>query len=346
LPVIVATRGGGRPPGSVGMLLERVRESAATPFQGLAESSGTLNVPGASTFSDEADLLGGTNRLRVWYAGPRRYRVDTLSVGGERDLYRDGDVTWAWDSDRRTAVRSTGVTGFPLPAASDVTPPELGRRLLADVDPARARAGTTRRIAGRPASGIVVEPRDPRSLVGRVSVWVDDASGLPLRVEVERIGAARPAFRAGFLDLTFAPPGAAELSFTPSRDPTADVSDDPGQADMRRAPYRLPSRLAGLARRGDASPYVTTYGDGFALLSVASVSLETARGLRSRIDTPQRPPLSGAFGNASVVSSPLLTGLVLATPDRGWLLAGTVPQGVLTAAASELVLHPPPGVGP
>ncbi len=41
-----------------------------------------------------------------------------------------------------------------------------------------------RRVAGRSAAGLRLVPADPASTIARVDVWADEASGLPLRVEV------------------------------------------------------------------------------------------------------------------------------------------------------------------
>ena len=50
-----------------------------------------------------------------------------------------------------------------------------------------------RRVAGRNAAGLRMTPADPASTVGRVDIWADPSSGLPLMVEIFGRGSARPA---------------------------------------------------------------------------------------------------------------------------------------------------------
>jgi hypothetical protein len=324
----------------VGVLLGRVRASVSVPFQGYAQASGHLDLPDVDQFADEVNLLSDTSRLRIWYSGTDHYRVDTISAVGEKDVYQDGTTGWVWDSGRRTAVRSTGEPAVPLPQAPDVTPPALGRRLLAEARPAQVREAGARRIAGRDSLGLVVAPADPRTLVGTVTVWVDPGSGLPLEVDVTAVGGHAPAFRAGFLDLSMGRPPAGVLTFDPYRDRDARVSDD-NQNSAPRLPFGLPEQIAGLRRRdnspGAARSDVTTYGDGYALVAVVPVDGGTARAVRGRLDAPSRPPVTGAYGEGSLITSPLLTGLVVGAGRRGWLLTGSVPPSVLESMATELV---------
>lgn len=346
LPAIVAAIPASPARRPVPVLLAEVDGSAATPYEGLAESSGRLSLPDLDSFTDQASLLGDTSRLRIWWDGPARHRVDTLSAAGEKDVYQDGTTRWRWDSGPRQAFHREGRAPFPQPEPDDVTPPALARRLLAQIRPDQARPAPPRRIAGRDTRGLVAQPQDPRSLVGRVAVWVDATSGLPLAAEVGPVGGGRPAFRTAFLDLRLGHPAATHLTFRPGRDPTATVEDDTRPDAGRRPAFRMPDHLAGLPRRGDPRPYVSTYGDGVALVSVVPVQLETALTIRGQLDAPQRPPVRGPFGQASPVRAPLLSGLVLGAGDRGWLLAGTVTPAVLEGMAAALVRTPPPPGAP
>lgn len=344
LPAIVAAIPASPSRRPVPALLDQARGSAATPYEGLAQSSGRLDLPDVGALTDQTNLLSDTSTLRIWWDGPARHRIDTLSTAGEKDVYQDGNARWQWDSGQRQALSREGSAPFPQPEADDVTPPALARRLLAQIRPDQARPAPSRRVAGRDALGLVVEPRDSRSLVGRVGVWVDVGSGLPLSVEVTPVGGGRPAFRTAFLDVGLGRPAAARLAFQPDRDPTATVEDDTRPDAGQRPVMRMPGGLAGLRKRSDPRPYVATYGDGVALVSVVPVQLDTALTIRRRLDAPPaRPPARGPYGEGSLVTVPLLSGLVLGAGDRGWLLAGSVTPPVLEQMATVLVRTPPPG---
>ena len=69
------------------VLLARVRSSATVAFSGYAEANGTLAVPDVPQLGDLPALLGGTTRLRAWYAAPDRWRVDTVKPAGEDGTY-------------------------------------------------------------------------------------------------------------------------------------------------------------------------------------------------------------------------------------------------------------------
>ena len=70
-------------------------------------------------------------------------------------------------------------------------------QLTADQLRARILASTDESFAGyRSAAGLRMTPADPASTVGRVDIWADPSSGLPLMVEVFGRGSGRPACKA------------------------------------------------------------------------------------------------------------------------------------------------------
>ena len=62
-------------------------------------------------------------------AGPRDWRVDTLSPSGESDLTRDEDGGWTWDSADRRGTRLTGALDVRIPQPPALVPTSLGNRL-------------------------------------------------------------------------------------------------------------------------------------------------------------------------------------------------------------------------
>jgi hypothetical protein len=185
------------------------------------------------------------------------------------------------DSGGRTTIY---VNGPPvrLPRAADLVPPELGRRLLGGVQPGdRLTRRPARRVAGVDAAGLRVVPADPHTTIGRVDVWADPRTGLPLRVEVTPRGLAAPILVTRFLDLRLAAPPASVLTppvprpglgFTATNAP--DIAGE--FATVLLGP--LPDTLAGRARSGTPLARVAgtgAYGTGFTQFVVLPVPRQT-----------------------------------------------------------------------
>src|SRR6266536_3922920 len=178
--------------GAVALLASLPALVAAVPYQGYAESRAGLGLPDLPAVGRQAALLGGTTRIRAWVASPTDWRVDELTPIGERDLYHDASGTLEWDSGSHRVERTVGepVVRFARPA--DLLPPELGRRLAAAASAGEVRLGRPRRVAGVNALGLRISPRSPATTVGRVDLWADPSSGLPVRVELTARGAGVP----------------------------------------------------------------------------------------------------------------------------------------------------------
>src|SRR5207237_2996735 len=92
---------------------------------------------------------------------------------------------------------------YRLPRAADLVPPALAQRLLSEGGrQARFSVIAPVRVAGRSASGLRMTPADPASTVGRVDIWADPSSGLPLMVEVFGRGSARAALESKFFQVS------------------------------------------------------------------------------------------------------------------------------------------------
>jgi hypothetical protein len=338
LPALVAALPAHPDRPAVPALLARIRASAGVPYVGYAESSGRLDLPDVGIAEDQARLAGETSRLRVWYAAPDRHRVDGLELATERDLYRDGDDGWEWESGEQRATRVVGFAGTRLPDLAEALPPDLGRRLLRGLPAAAVRVAGAARVARRDTLRLVVDHRDPDSLIRRVRLWADPLTGLVLRVEVEPVTGGPAAFRSSFLDLDLRAPDPRRLVFTPP--PDARVRLREGAGPDAPPAYAFPDRLAGLPRRSSTAT-VTTYGRPLGVVGVLAADPFLAARIRSRLDSPARPPVRGGFGEGTLVLAPLLTLLVVSSADRGYLLFGPVPRGTLERVATELVRTPP-----
>jgi hypothetical protein len=325
----------------VATLLSEVRASAGIKYTGLASSSGGLQIPDFGVGGDVPALISQTNRLRAWWDGPAHYRVDRETFAAESDVYVTGNQIWTWDSDHRIALLTAGKPQVPLPGPQDALPPNLARRLLEQAKPADLQPAGARRIAGRTVLAMTWTPNDPLSTIGRVKVWVDQDTGLPMSVEVRTVGGGR-AFSSSFLDIHLAAPNPSALVFDPSKDKSNPIIEntEPGAPDAAQATFHLPGIIAGLLQRSKPSPLIATYGFGASIVAVTALDPPAAAALRQQIDSPGHPPIKGAFGVGSLIQSPLVTGLIFATAKNGYVLLGTVTRVQIEAMALDLVRHP------
>jgi len=197
LPVSVPTL-------TASQLRGRILASAQESYAGYAESNATFGLPPLAGLTGLTSLLDGVTKMRVWQATPTRWRVDVLSDSGERDTYQLGRRSYIWDSGAELLTEVRGRQTFRLPRPADLVPPALALRLLSEAGrQARFSVIAPLRVAGRSAAGLRMTPADPASTVGRVDIWADPASGLPLMVEIfGRGGSARPALESKFFQVS------------------------------------------------------------------------------------------------------------------------------------------------
>ena len=321
-------------------LLARMQASRSTPYQGYAESSGTLALPTTDQLNDLSTLLSGRCLMRVWWRSATDWRSDTDTPAGEHSTRTTSAGTLVWDyEDNRVGVSAPGAANtVRLPQDTDTLPPALAARMLSEATADELSALPARRVAGRAAEGLELRPSDALSSVGRVDVWADAASGIPVLVEVFGRSADLPAMSSTFLDFSDAAPTAGDLAFTaPPRARVRSVArtDFVGQIARFGGP-RPPETLLGFTRSTPGAGLATIgeYGDGVTQLVVSAVSAQLAGSLRDSLRLA-----SGAreLPEGLVVSvGPL--GLLLTTSRGGttWLVAGTVTADGLARAATEL----------
>ena len=321
-------------------LRRRVLGSAAQPWTGLAEATGRLALPDLPALESTTALLADVTRVRGFVAGPDRWRADTLTPVGERDVYRLGGREYVWDFGFDQLTELTGRPALRLPRAADLLPPELGRRLLglAPADPVTPLPA--RRVAGRDAAGLRLTPADPDTTVGRVDVWAEPSSGLPLRVEVApRTGL--PLLVSELQDVDLRAPDDAAL--VPPRPPGSGrvraAAGDLGGALRRLDAAPAPRRLAGRDRvrlDGDDLPGVGVYGAGLAGFVLVPVSRGIAGRVLDGAAAAGGVPTEIPRGRAVTVTTPLLSLAVRSGRSGAFLLVGTVRPEVLQRAVGEL----------
>jgi hypothetical protein len=332
---------GGREDTSAAALLARMRSSWSHPYAGYAESTGSLALPVSDQFDAVATLLGGRTQLRVWWRAADDWRADTLSPTGEHSTRASPQGVSVWDfEENRVTLTVAGRPGeVRLPQDADVLPPQLAARLLADADPAEVTGLPARRVAGRAADGLRLRPSAPLSSIGRVDVWADRASGIPVLVEVFGRTAGVAALSSTFLDFTPTTPSARDTQFQPppgSRLRTGTRFDVVGIV-RQFSPANPPDELLGLSRT--ASPAgldaLGQYGRGVTQVVVAALPAGLAGSLRGQLRV--------AVG-VSTLSEGLAVSVgpvALLLTDRGatgqdWLVTGTVTPEGLARAATEL----------
>ncbi|GEL24659.1 hypothetical protein PSU4_36130 [Pseudonocardia sulfidoxydans NBRC 16205] len=322
-------------------LRARIRASAAQPYTGFAEASGRLGLPDLPQLGQAIALFTGTTRIRVFHAGPQRWRVDELTAAGERDIYHLDGVESSWDFGSQRLTRIVGTTSVRLPRAADLLPPDLARRILAAAPDDPVEALPDRRVAGRAAAGIRVTPADPDTTVAHVDVWADATSGLPLRVEITgRADPGRPVLTSELTSVDLTAP--ADDVLVPTVPPGATAAEVPA-ADLAGAlrvlgPSAPPGELAGRGRlpRFPDLPGIGVYGTGlggFVLVPVTGrIAAQAVDGAAAAGGVPVTVPT----GRAVAVSTPLLSVVIRAGGRRGALLVGTVSPAVLARAVTEL----------
>jgi outer membrane lipoprotein-sorting protein len=215
-------------------------------------------------------------------AGPRLPalgRAGTSSPGGSFFSPNKANRT----SSRSQAYHSTlSVTTSQAEAFSAAgsqhaapTPQAVARSVLAMLGPTTTVSVQSNvMIAGQAAYQLVLAPKNPGSLIGRVSIAVDAGRYLPLRVQVFARGAASPAYQIGFTSISFARPAASNFTFTPP--PGAKVKTE-----------RLPAGPFG-SRPGGFPRGIGTYPGGPQGSSMPSGSISVAPGLPTPTGTPPK----------------------------------------------------------
>ena len=344
LPVIASALPVSVPRLTASQLRARILASADEPYAGYAESNATFGLPPVAGLTGLTSLLNGVTKMRVWQATPTRWRVDVLSDAGERDTYQLGGYrSYIWNSGDQLLTEIRGPQTYRLPHAADLVPPALALRMLSE---AGRQAGFSViapvRVAGQSAAGLRVTPTDPASTVGRVDIWADPSSGLPLMVEVFGRGAARPALESLFFQVSPWHPDPRVLTPTRAAGTGFTVTNAGNLAGALRnvALVALPAELAGRIRLPVQAGFETigAYGGGLTTFVVIAIRGSASDNLIPDVVSAGGTPLAIAGGAGAEISAPLINAVLVRPP--GWfftfLLAGTVSTDLLGQAAAEL----------
>ena len=320
-------------------LRTRIR-TTVPPYVGYAESNGRLGLPQIPQLESTVGLLTGTTRIRAYVAAADSWRADELTPTGEHGVYRVGSAEFLWDFEANQLTRVLGIAAARLPRAADLLPPDLARRLLAVAATDPVGPLPSRRVAGRDAVGLRVTPADPQTTVGRVDIWADPTTALPLRVEVA--GRTGPTLLSTeLLEVTDGPPDPAVLRpLAPpgAGDITAQAVDLAGALKVLNAPPP-PPQLAGRRRvtlPGSPLPGVGVYGTGLAAFVLVPTSRDIAERAVESATAAGGVRVTVPSGRAARVSTPLLSVAVRTRGRGGSLLLGAVDPPVLDTAVAAL----------
>ncbi len=320
-------------------LLARLGQAPEQGWSGYVETTGTLQLPAAGDLDDLGSLLGETTRLRVWWRGPGSWRVDRLLTAGESDLRHQDGLTVAYSYEAQEAEVSRD-PDIRLPRTSDLLPVELARRFVVDVDPAAVTALAPRRVAGVDAAGLAVDgaAADERTTIGRVEVWLDPATGVPLLLRAWARGGedGPPAFSSEVRDYERGVPPASVVGLEPTPETEVERVDvlDIADAASQYAPLRPPTQVAGLALQPSSSGAVGVYGDGLTQVIAIPLRDQEADPLREQVAvTPDAVATSATIG---ALAGPLGVLVGGRSGEGGWLVAGTLELPALRAAEADL----------
>jgi hypothetical protein len=319
-------------------LAKRIDVSDRVPFSGEVRSVGALDLPlGAGGFGGLSRLVGGSTDLRVWWRGQQDWRIDRMRTTGETDTLRDGGLSVRWDYEEGTA-RFTAWSSIRLPDDVDVVPANLASRLFDGVRRSEVSALPARRIAGHSAAGVRLSPGDDRSSISRVDVWADARTGLPLRVDVYDGVRDRPVLTSSLTSLDLGMPPASSTRFTlgSGLDFVQGTTFDEAAAANAFAPFTLPERIAGLARRGEevAQGAVGVYGRGTTALVAIPMRDSIAGSLAKQIGRSAAATHDG--DDVGLEVGPVSV-LLVQSPKANFLLTGTVTPETLSTASSDLL---------
>jgi hypothetical protein len=220
---------------------------------------------------------------------------------------------------------------------TDVTPQALAQQLLDAIGPTTiTTVGNTATVAGRSAYDLRLAPKTADSLVKQADLFVDAATGLPLRVTVLARGASHPAIDVGFTSITLAAPPARVFTFRAPRGAKVNETPVPQGVgpDIWHGDPGLDRDLTKHSMRPGASANGTrVLGTGWAsvleIRGLPSPALgdERLRGLLQRARSAK-----GAFGTGRLLTTALLT--VLITDDGRVFVGAVTPEALVRTANS------------
>lgn len=312
-------------------VLALVQEKDVDAFSGTVEQTSNLGLPDlsaldasggngarnddggeASPASAAMELVTGSHTAQVFVNGPDQSRLQVLDRLEERNVIRNGDDLWYYNSDENEAIHAT-LGDHEKPDGGTQAPHDLAAHFLEKVDPStEVTVGSDRMVAGRAVYDLILTPRSADTLVGSVTVAVDGETGLPLGVTVAAAGSSDPAFSSAFTDISYEVPDESLFDFTPP-DGAALTEVDP--KDHQRGGH--PDKEAAEAEKP------TVVGQGWNAVVVVPAGQQQIPEELAQLSTP--------IDGGQLLSTTLVNVLLA---DDGRILAGSVTVERLQAVAA------------
>lgn len=343
----MATASVNLPHKSAAQIVALAQKSGGSSFSGTVEQTANLGLPDLSSLqgaqggsgdsgsvSDIVSQLSGTHKARVFASGSNKSRIQTLDQLSERDVIRNGDSVWAYDSSSKKAVHATIPSSGDrsLPSAVPSSPTDIADQVLAQIDDyTTVTTSSNVRVAGQKAYQITLTPKnDTTTLVGDVTLAVDASTGIPLRAAITAAGQTDPAYSVAFTSIDYSTPSASTFAFTPPKGTAVKTITAPTSASSSKHfvhPGAV-SREDGVAK-SEAEPTVT--GTGWS--TVVGLTLPAGDTLAlSGSQAGMLHQVTTAVAGGRLLQTSLVS--VLLTDD-GHVYVGAVKPSALEAAAGE-----------
>ncbi len=358
LTPMAASADSGLEPRTAEELLVALAEPGAAAVSGTVATSADLGLPGLPMgmrpSSGPMALTSGESTLRVWTDGPERQRLALIERASETTVVRNGQQAWVWSSADATADRyllpergakGPDASGLPPGLELPSTPQEAAAMALEAIDPTTevttSGVGT---VAGRDVHELVLTPRDPETLVARVTVSMDAETNVPLRVRVHSTSIPDPAIEVGFTSVDYRTPDPSLFEFTPP--PGATVTEHDATSGTPDADASMADMPAGgeptVVGEGWSTVVITELPvDSLADLAEAGMRASAGEGYPRGADAAATalaliealPAESGAWGTGRVLRGTLFS--VILTEDGRVAVGAVSPEALGAALAAQ-----------
>ena len=319
-------------------LIALVASSKVHSLSGTIEQTSDLGLPtlptvGAgsnSSASSTLELLTGSHTANIFLDGNSSARIQVLDQLAERDVIRHGSDVWIYDSKKHTAEHakiSAKQHGLPAKKSPMATPSDLATKLLDQLkSTSKITVGADVSVAGRSAYDLILRPRATDTLLGSVSIAVDSATGLPLRVQLSARSQTAAAVSVGFSSITLSKPAASVFAFSPPSNTKVTQLD----TDKPHAKHKADSKDKPDAQNKAGAkhkPTTTVTGKGWD----AVITIAKSGDLSGLTSSPLFAQLTTTVDGGRLFHTSLLN--VLITSD-GRIVAGSVSAARLQSVAA------------